>query len=193
MKICNYCGKEKDDSEFSLHRGIKDGLRPECKACYRLKYDIARKKTSRINNSVSGREYLPETKKCSKCSKIKSQSDFSLSKNRFDGLSIWCNDCLNIHKRAHKSHVMYRYGINEFQYNVLLESQDGKCAICGNEESRVCQGIVTPLCIDHNHKTHIIRGLLCHRCNSVLGFVGDDINLLRSLIRYLEKEDNNDD
>lgn len=42
--------------------------------------------------------------------------------------------------------------------------------------------------LDHCHKTGHCRGWLCHRCNYVLGAVKDDVDVLRQLIRYLEKD-----
>ena len=49
-----------------------------------------------------------------------------------------------------------------------------------------------PLCLDHCHickekGQHIIRGLLCHNCNSAMGKLHDDIDILKSMISYLER------
>ena len=46
-----------------------------------------------------------------------------------------------------------------------------------------------PLVIDHCHKTHKVRGLLCHICNTALGQLNDSIDLLKKSIEYLEKPD----
>jgi len=40
---------------------------------------------------------------------------------------------------------------------------------------------------DHNHATGLFRGWICHGCNSALGQVGDSVERLRKLIRYLER------
>ena len=52
------------------------------------------------------------------------------------------------------------YGISAQDFRGLLEAQGGKCAICRLEEAT---------CIDHDHTTGMIRGLLCQRCNLQLG------------------------
>jgi len=81
-----------------------------------------------------------------------------------------------------------KYGINESQYQELFKQQNGKCAICGETETRKNkQGNLWNLPIDHDHKTKKIRGLLCHRCNLVLGFVKDNPTLLQEMIKYLNK------
>jgi hypothetical protein len=54
------------------------------------------------------------------------------------------------------------------------------CDICGQRNGRH-GGIM----FDHDHKTGTFRGWLCHRCNTVLGFVNDDPALLQKLIDYL--------
>ncbi len=49
------------------------------------------------------------------------------------------------------------------------------------------------LCIDHDHKTHKIRNLLCNNCNTGLGLFNDDILVLSSAIDYLKKYGGNID
>jgi hypothetical protein len=79
------------------------------------------------------------------------------------------------------------HGITLKDYNILLESQDGTCAICGNEETGCNQhGILKFLSVDHDHTTGIIRGLLCKRCNLVLGQIKDSIDLLNKMKMYLK-------
>ena len=83
---------------------------------------------------------------------------------------------------AEKYLLQQTYGLSLAEYAVLLKTQDGKCAICG----------VTPgerdkrLCVDHDHKTGEIRGLLCNGCNWSLGGFRDSADLLRRAAIYLE-------
>jgi hypothetical protein len=60
-------------------------------------------------------------------------------------------------------HIKRRYGITVAEVQDLRQRQEGTCAICGAEGKR--------LVIDHDHETGVIRGLLCDRCNVVLGNV----------------------
>jgi len=43
------------------------------------------------------------------------------------------------------------------------------------------------LLVDHCHVTGKYRGLLCNRCNTSLGFVNDDIELLEKMVNYLKE------
>jgi hypothetical protein len=65
---------------------------------------------------------------------------------------------------------------------IYLE-QGGRCKICGIKESRLNRELYT----DHDHNTGKIRGLLCGKCNSILGLCYDDINILKNSILYLKR------
>ena len=77
--------------------------------------------------------------------------------------------------RRHKYKV--RYGITIEQYEALLVKQNGKCAVC----ERTCK-----LVVDHDHLANKVRGLLCHRCNSLME-VFDKRELEDRLRRYKEE------
>jgi hypothetical protein len=63
-------------------------------------------------------------------------------------------------------------------YQSLYQSQNRVCAICGRRKSLV---------VDHAHDTRMVRGLLCFRCNFLIGYAKDDPDILRAAIMYLEK------
>jgi len=71
------------------------------------------------------------------------------------------------------------YGLEWDNYVALIEKQQGKCAICG----KLCE----KLCVDHDHTTWVVCGLLCRKCNTVIGLFSDDTNLLGRVIQYLKK------
>lgn len=76
------------------------------------------------------------------------------------------------------------YGITPDEYFQMLSAQGGGCAICGRAPQ---PGKV--LCVDHNHQTNKVRGLLCHGCNHALGCFGDTVEGLRKAIQYLDAHD----
>jgi hypothetical protein len=73
------------------------------------------------------------------------------------------------------------YGLSQEDYDAMLERQGGVCAICKRKPDKG-----KPLCVDHCHVTGEVRGLLCHKCNSVLAFGNDDPDILRAAIAYLQ-------
>jgi len=74
----------------------------------------------------------------------------------------------------------YLYGITPEEYAALLESQDGRCAIC-----RAIESGGKGWHLDHDHETKRNRGILCHRCNLMLGNANDDPERLRAAAEYL--------
>ena len=82
--------------------------------------------------------------------------------------------------------LMKSYSITVDDYNRMFESQYGKCAICGTSSS-VESSRKKYLCVDHNHETGKVRGLLCDKCNRGIGLLNDDIQTLISAIKYLQK------
>jgi hypothetical protein len=73
----------------------------------------------------------------------------------------------------------------DYEYQALVESQGGLCAICREPETAMRGGVIRPLCIDHDHETGVVRGLLCSRCNTAVGLMLDDPDRLREAVAYL--------
>lgn len=76
------------------------------------------------------------------------------------------------------------YGLTEDDYRELLDNTMGICPICKEEFAD------DTVCVDHDHKTGRIRGIICHRCNLSLGRFDDNIRLILNAIRYLRKGKN---
>jgi len=77
------------------------------------------------------------------------------------------------------------YGITIDQLEAMIKMQDNKCAICKFTFDLSKQS--TGPNIDHDHRTNIVRMILCRACNNLLGYADDDISILRKSISYLEK------
>ena len=86
-----------------------------------------------------------------------------------------------------RSHLKRKYGITIEQYDEMLASQGGVCAICEREPNPNIS-----LHVDHDHETGRIRGLTCFRCNQAMGAFGEDPSLLRAAASYLERHDPED-
>lgn len=159
---------------------------------------------------------VPPTKCCSGCKEKKSFSDFWKNKNRKDGYCNECKKCLTKRQQepqnkkrkqkytkeyqkrpkvkerlrklskkpkyketVKKGQLRRKFGLTLDEYYKMIQQQKGLCIICKFPE----------IVVDHNHKTNKVRGLICQRCNKILGFAQDDINLLQGCINYLK--DNN--
>ncbi len=73
-------------------------------------------------------------------------------------------------------HLKYKYGLTIQDYDELLDTQGGVCAICSSEAKLV---------VDHDHATDEVRGLLCHSCNLALGHLQDDPKRIQRMLEYL--------
>jgi len=110
--------------------------------------------------------------KCKKCYVKRQQEKYDPLKKRNENL-----------KRC--------YGITIEDYNEMLEKQDGKCATCGSTETAGRKsgrgGAADVFAVDHCHDTGKVRGLLCHRCNRAMGLLGDNTQIIQSMIEYLQE------
>jgi Autographiviridae endonuclease VII len=142
-----------------------------------------------------------DMKKCSACGVEKDNSEFHKNPGSRDGLNSSCKSCKSAYnrwlaknpveirkykngklkKRTIRTDVCKKYGITSDNYDELLESQNGVCAICGGHP----KGKKRRLCIDHDHNTGKIRGLLCNECNVALGAAKDSESVLVRMINYL--------
>jgi len=129
--------------------------------------------------------------KCCRCRKVKSIIDFYRDRSRKSGHQIRCTSCQNtvnlisnVKKHGSKEayyryhYLKYTYGISEEEYVELAKSQNWRCVICRKKKE---------LYVDHCHKTFKIRGLLCHKCNTSIGFIGDHAKEVKKFLKYLER------
>lgn len=143
-----------------------------------------------------------KTKICSKCGIEKELNCFYKQKSCKNGITSTCRDCKSEYTKKHQveywkteayktSRLRKLFGITLNDYNKKLEEQNNTCAICKNlETSRDNRTkLIKNLSVDHDHQSGKVRGLLCGKCNSILGLAKDNINILQSAIDYLKKQD----
>lgn len=88
------------------------------------------------------------------------------------------------------------YGITESQYDAMREAQGDRCAVCADTFT-TATGKGHPH-VDHDHRCcpgrkscgKCVRGLLCHRCNTALGLLKDDLGTLTAAMAYLVRTEN---
>lgn len=85
--------------------------------------------------------------------------------------SIMCDKCvggsIGFTKERQQKYSYYRritsYGLDVLTYENILDKQAGLCGLCQNKMKSPC--------VDHDHITGQVRGLLCNQCNLTLGQV----------------------
>lgn len=85
-----------------------------------------------------------------------------------------------------KKHLRLKYGMSLDDYYALSAKQNNVCAICNKPNRNGAR-----LCVDHDHKTQKIRGLLCTNCNSLLGLANDDTLIFENAIKYIDMSGEN--
>lgn len=164
MKHCKKCGIDKPETEFRVARiNGKDYVRGECRECER---------------AVTRAAYAADPEKAAAASRKwarehKKQHTATKKKWRLNNPD------------KHKCYVLRRtYGISLAEYNALLLAQGGVCGICKLATVGNCG---RRLYVDHDHETGKVRGILCGKCNSILGFAADVPGVLEAAVDWLKK------
>src|ERR1035437_9490508 len=78
-------------------------------------------------------------------------------------------------KYAREAHLRGKFKITGVEYDAILESQGGVCAICRKADARTHHLTGNPIMmhVDHCHASDQIRGILCYRCNTAIGLLDD--------------------
>lgn len=189
-KLCPRCRKLKPLGDFYVNKSR--GIYSHCKTCHNLITKEWSIKNRKLHNSIniegvkrSRKKFLkgrlvvslPRQKKCNQCGIVKHKSSFGIrSCGRY--LRSYCRECEN---KKNGSFLTINTGLTEDQYDEILKSQGGLCAICKSRSSKT-------LCVDHCHKLNVVRGLLCNNCNIGLGSFKDNKDSLSSAIEYLSEK-----
>lgn len=125
-------------------------------------------------------------KTCTVCGIVKSLEKFNRDASTSDGRRTWCKLCSRDKDRA------YRYNMPVEEFRSLLRAQGYSCAVCGE-----MFGTDKAPDVDHDHLCcpgrvgcgRCNRGLVCARCNKVLGLFEDDVTLFEAATKYLTRGD----
>lgn len=150
-------------------------------------------------------------KQCTQCGTLKPLNEFSKDKYKRDGHRSACKIC---NKKDHlrrytvdpesnrlrsqeyrkrlretnpeklilanrRTKLKRAYGLSLEDYQNMYDKQNGKCACCRKEQKK--------LVVDHNHTTNKVRELLCNQCNTALGLLNENIDVMHSLIEYTRR------
>ena len=141
-----------------------------------------------------------DPRRCPMCGEIKPSSDYS------SGTFAYCKPCAAARERSRRSRginaaeraryarmeTLRRYGLTIPEFEEMVRSQGGQCAICGTDKP----GGSGVWHVDHDHTCcstrkascgKCLRGLLCSRCNIGLGNFGDEPSVLDRAAEYIRK------
>lgn len=209
MRECKECKITFDESNFWSGRRI-------CKKCYHEKHQVKTCPSCGNRLSIKTKHCnmckYKDGKKCNKCDKVLSITDFGhkIRENGSIAARSNCKSCEVSRTKQYKTNnpekvrkaktewakknpdsvkkstikrKLKRHDIQDKDINSLIDYVYTKktCDICNKDITGKRNKH-----IDHCHSTNNFRGVLCQNCNLALGLVQDNINVLRSMICYLE-------
>ena len=155
MKRCRTCKEILSLSGFGNLSRSSDGHQPSCKPCTNLRMSGYGKKAylkDPEKHRAKGRAYYHKVK----------------------------NEDPERHSKKVRSGNLRKYGLTVPDFEALLLTQKGFCAIC-----KKYLGRGRDMHVDHDHRTGEVRGILCNLCNVGLGAFKDSPQVLMSAARYL--------
>ena len=108
-------------------------------------------------------------RKCNKCSIEKELVDFALKSGSLEGRNRVCKKC-----KVEENQIR-QFGITTTTAYQITKT----CHMCNKDLSNA------KICIDHDHTTGRVRGILCSACNTGIGLLGDNIEGVERALRYL--------
>lgn len=161
MPIDNFYTRSYKDRNGNIHK-YPDSKCKDCKNAYSRNYNNVNKDALKNLH----KEWRDKNK-----TKVKSYRD----KWRREHPNYYEEWAERNKSKIRLSQIKYNYNLTEEEYEALPKA----CEVCGNTEN---------LCIDHDHITGKVRGVLCSRCNSALGLLGDSKEVILKLASYIEKQ-----
>jgi len=162
----------------------KQTISKKSKDYYQKHRENILKRQKQYNSTKSKKEYLKNyyqshKEECAKKAKEYRENNKGKLTEKSKNYYITNKDKM---KQSNKiRHLKRDYDLSLDDIKIILQNQKNQCPICfsllGNKK----------WCIDHNHKTGRLRGLLCYNCNTLLGMAQDNINTLRNAIEYLTR------
>ena len=161
MKKCVKCGVVQPLDSFYKAKGMRDGYRGDCKACFRARAK-ARYPQVREANIARARKWRED------------------NLERFQANQRRMRSTPEAKLRARAGHLKRKFGMTIEQYDAMLAAQGGGCFICGRPPREDIS-----LHVDHDHSTGRVRGILCFCCNNALADLQEDPQLLTRAMTYL--------
>jgi hypothetical protein len=165
MKTCSRCGATKPLEAFNRRQGVPDGRQGRCSAC-----TTELQRQHRAEHPEQHAEWARGR-----------NADPGYRQRRARQSQEWRRanpDRVAEHRRRGR---LKAYGLTPEEYEAMSAEQGHACKICKQGPVGRGQG----LHVDHDHMTGRVRGLLCTRCNLMIGCALDDPKVLEAGVRYI--------
>ena len=148
---------------------------------------------------------MAKKKACSQCSKKKLDTlEFFAVRSdprgkRLGILNVYCRKCQTKRRienrrkcgataaeEAYFRMLLKKHGLCRDKYNKIIEEQEGRCPICLDS---IVEGKRRPH-VDHDHKTKMVRAILCNGCNTGIAALRENVGILYRAIKYIERFNN---
>lgn len=154
-----------------------------CQASFETKRDSRRYCSRRCNDlrrgvdQIASRRARP-TRSCEACGTVLAADKRADAK--------WCSPTCEATRPARRasvrrSRLKTSYGLTPETFEAMLAAQRGRCAVCGGSDPKH-----TNWSVDHDHVTGQVRGILCSRCNTGIGQLQDDPDIIKKAWRYIQ-------
>ena len=171
MKMCRKCLELKDILYFHKNKQTKDGYAAYCKSC---KSELDKNWISTRPDQIEKRKDRSRQWQKNNPEQYKKSVD-EWKKNNSE--RKWILD--------KKSHLWTHYRMTIEDYQSMLKSQNGKRKIC-NKNKRLVVDHDHSCCLQKNTCGNCVRGLLCFSCNTLVGYIEINKNLIKSVDFYLQ-------
>lgn len=162
QRICRRCQVWKDFSEFGKSKVGVAGIKANCRTC---------------ENKIARERYANGEVRARRKEQKRLYDKARYERRKAEGAQLGGDPI-----KARTRMLRRNYGLTPEAYDAMVEAQDNQCLICcaSGEEVRNNR-----LVVDHCHATGMVRGLLCPKCNLLLGHADDTIERLERAIFYL--------
>ncbi len=173
-KTCSKCKTVKPVSEYRPRKNYSFGVSCRCIECDRLV-----NKETYLRHAEAYRKRNYEYSKTHRTERNKYNTAWQ--KQNKDKVALYQKRAYEKNPlRLRNNRLKSEYGISIDEYRQMHAAQSGVCSICQS----VC--FSGTLSVDHDHETGKVRGLLCRKCNTAIGMLGDDIKLVQRAVNYLK-------
>jgi len=168
-KTCPKCTVRKPLSAYHKNKCRSDGLATHCKECTSemlREWRVANPERAKAISRKTKQKHIDANRaRCRAYAKAKRAENPGYFRAR---------------------HLKFAYGLTPAEWQAMFDAQEQRCKICGTNNPR---GKRARWHTDHNHATGKVRGILCSKCNSGIGLMEENVEVLQKAAAYVKERD----